>query len=93
MGKIDEVLDLGTWTETAGCGSVDQVICPHCQSRFPATALRGLGLYHCGKCRRPFNVTTAETPLGRAYLTEAMAEDGWNMIRAAESKSASREGA
>lgn len=65
----DQVLDLDTWTETKGSGSIDSVICPHCGQRFSPHATGGPGLHQCAGCGRPFMVAITETPVGVAYVT------------------------
>ena len=62
-------LDLSTWTETRGFGSVDAVICPHCEAQHPPRAIVADGVLICSACRRFMKVKIADSPMGRAYMT------------------------
>lgn len=70
--NIRDFLDLNTWEETKGFSSFFYVICPHCENRFPAHVLRGLGLYYCKPCGGAFNVTTSIITGIKTYHTSAV---------------------
>lgn len=70
--EVMATLDLDTWTETAGAGSVDAVICPHCQAKYaPGQYPPRDGHFDCELCRQRFAVRVIDTPMGRAYMTTA----------------------
>lgn len=72
--ELRDALNLDNWTATDGAGSTQAVICPHCGEKFSPEALRGLGLYYCGQCRRPFDVQVVDSPLGKAWITQSLVE-------------------
>jgi phage terminase large subunit GpA-like protein len=74
---IAEALDLSTWDEEQGCGSLDGPRCPHCGKAVPITACvpegvpEPLGKWNadCPHCDKVFAWQIVRSPLGKAWMT------------------------
>ena len=77
--QIKDALDLKGWTERRFMTCVDGYVCPHCSKKYVLDAALGLELdatteavLACLQCSKMFRVTLDQSPLGKAWLTEAL---------------------
>ena len=66
---IRDAIDLSTWEEAVGYGSIHGPICPYCGEVFPTAYCFPSGLALCPHCAGRFAWRSIESPAGQAWIT------------------------
>lgn len=72
---LRDALDLSTWKQIQGYGSIHGPICPYCGKQLPPPKVRPNGVACCTNCDKTFRWTLQPSPMGPAFFTARIVDN------------------